>query len=131
MNKIKLLTVVFLLLALTGFSQHSTEYTISNNFAYPTGRSFLINYVKIQDLNSGFEEVFEVKLVFIRGGDEVSICSMNEKACNVFEVFQSITSESIETIRFKDKEYTMVIEDLKATLVSDCITVTYSYYPPN
>lgn len=126
-----LLTVVFLLITLNGFSQQLIGYTISNDFAYPTGRSFLINYVKIQDLNSGFEEVFDVKLVFIRSGNEVSVCSISGNACNVFEVFQSIASESFETIRFKDKEYAMVVEDLKATLVSDCITVTYSYYPPN
>ncbi len=126
-----LLTIVFLLLTLTGFSQQPTQYTISNDFAYPTGRSFLINYVKIQDLNSKFEEVFEVKLVFIRSGNEVSICSMSGNACNVFEVYQSITATNFETIHFKDKDYTMTIGDLKATLVSDCITVTYSYYLPD
>jgi len=127
-----LLTVVLLLTTLNGFSQQSYPVQIdSAPLTSSIGRSFLINYVKIQDLNSGFEEVFDVKLVFIRSGNEVSVCSISGNACNVFEVFQSITSESFETIRFKDKEYAMVVEDLKATLVSDCITVTYSYYPPN
>lgn len=119
--------LLFLLLCITPYITYG-QYSVSSP---DEKRSFLINYVKIQDLNSGFEEVFEVKLVFIRDKDEVSICSMNENACNVFEVFQSITSKSFETIRFKEKEYTMRIEDLKAVLASDCIIVTYSYYPPD